>query len=366
MLRLPRPVAITMWDFSWLERRWPGAGYESWPQALDALAERGYDAVRIDAYPHLLATDPRREWELLPCWSVLDWGAPMKCRVRDVGRNLCEFVRACRDRRIRVALSTWFRQDRDDVRAAITDAAHHARIWVATLELLDREGLLDAVLFVDLCNEWPMEQWAPFFKHHSKDLNNGNTPESHAWMRRSIEAVRERFPQLPCTFSFWPQTESEADFGWIDLFEPHVWMAQQRGFYPRFGYAYEKFDTSGLEKLAAHGERTYRTDPAYWHAGLTGKIDRYAALSRRTGRGLVTTECWGVVDYKDGPLLDWGWVKEVCDLGTRHAAATGRWLGVATSNFCGPQFHGMWRDVAWHQRLTAAIKSAPLDLDLRS
>ncbi|MBN1791595.1 MAG: cellulase, partial [Bacteroidales bacterium] len=24
------PRAITMWDFSWLERRWPGAGYEDW------------------------------------------------------------------------------------------------------------------------------------------------------------------------------------------------------------------------------------------------------------------------------------------------------------------------------------------------
>ncbi len=44
-----RPRAITMWDFSWLERRWPGAGYEDWDQALDELAERGYDAVRIDA-----------------------------------------------------------------------------------------------------------------------------------------------------------------------------------------------------------------------------------------------------------------------------------------------------------------------------
>ena len=44
-----------MWDFSWLERRWPGAGYEDWAQALEELRERGYDAVRIDAYPHLLA-----------------------------------------------------------------------------------------------------------------------------------------------------------------------------------------------------------------------------------------------------------------------------------------------------------------------
>lgn len=44
-----------MWDFSWLERRWPGAGYENWDLALDELCERGYNAVRIDAYPHLLA-----------------------------------------------------------------------------------------------------------------------------------------------------------------------------------------------------------------------------------------------------------------------------------------------------------------------
>ena len=26
--------AITTWDFSWAERRWPGAGYENWDRAL--------------------------------------------------------------------------------------------------------------------------------------------------------------------------------------------------------------------------------------------------------------------------------------------------------------------------------------------
>jgi hypothetical protein len=31
------PRAITMWDFSWLERRWPGAGYEDWDKALSEL-----------------------------------------------------------------------------------------------------------------------------------------------------------------------------------------------------------------------------------------------------------------------------------------------------------------------------------------
>ena len=59
-------------------------------------------------------------------------------------------------------------------------------------------------------------------------------------------------------------------------------------------------------------------------------------------------------------------IKDLCALGVEHAAGTGRWIAMATSNFCGPQFVGMWRDVAWHRRLTDMIKSAPVDMDLRS
>ena len=75
MTSLPHPRAITMWDFSWLERRWAGAGYEDWDRALAELAERGYDSVRIDAYPHLIAADPTRSWTLLPQWNQQAWGA---------------------------------------------------------------------------------------------------------------------------------------------------------------------------------------------------------------------------------------------------------------------------------------------------
>jgi hypothetical protein len=79
---LQHPLAITMWDFSWLERRWPGAGYEDWDRVLDELALRGYDAIRIDPYPHLVSVAPEKAWELIPVWSVQDWGSPAKNRVR--------------------------------------------------------------------------------------------------------------------------------------------------------------------------------------------------------------------------------------------------------------------------------------------
>ena len=35
------PIAITMWDFSWIERNWLGSGFENMDRALDELVERG-------------------------------------------------------------------------------------------------------------------------------------------------------------------------------------------------------------------------------------------------------------------------------------------------------------------------------------
>ena len=75
-----RRRAIAMWDFSWLERRWPGAGYEEIPDVLQELKDRGYDTVRIDPFPHLYAVDPKRERELVPCWNQQTCCAPQLSR----------------------------------------------------------------------------------------------------------------------------------------------------------------------------------------------------------------------------------------------------------------------------------------------
>lgn len=356
-----------MWDFSWLERRWPGAGYEDWAVALDELVERGYDAVRIDAYPHFVAWGAEAKWELVPTWHFLDWGAAMKVDVQ-VMPALIDFIRACHGRGVRVALSTWFREDSRNVRMRIVDSSQMAEIWLATLAKVREAGLMDAILYVDFCNEWPGDRWAPFFKNEPVNLVwNGNTVKSQTWMSDVVRRVRAEFPELPATFSFWPdvKTAEPLDFSFLDLFEPHIWIAQLNDFYRHVGYGYEAFDIKGMEAVAANAAAVYYAGKEFHDAALRTSIDLHAAYSRKTQRGLVTTECWGPVDYKDGPRLDWGWVKETCEFGTRHAAASGRWLGIATSNFCAPQFVGMWRDVAWHQKLTKVIKSAELEKDLR-
>jgi hypothetical protein len=37
---------------------------------------------------------------------------------------------------------------------------------------------------------------------------------------------------------------------------------------------------------------------------------------------------------------------------------------MATSNFCGPQFEGMWRDKSWHTKLTDLIHGSDIAPDL--
>jgi hypothetical protein len=372
MNRTPAPRAITMWDFSWLERRWPGAGYEDWGRALDQACERGYDAIRIDAFPHLAASAPGGEWTLLPVWSVNDWGSPVEVRVR-VLPSLHEFVAECRSRGIKVGLSTWYREDSTRARMRIDSPETMAEQWNVVLAGLEQAGLLDGILYVDLCNEWPGDLWAPFFRNDPPEPSWGawHTGASLRWMRASCERVRARFPDLPVGYSFEPKEParlSGVDLRFLDYADPHLWMAQANGneFADEIGYRAERFNPSGYETLSARGEGAYRKRPGYWQARLREHIRSCAGAFRPHRLPLMTTECWGLVDYKDGPGLDWGWEKDLCRIGVETACSTGQWLALATSNFAGPQFRGMWRDVAWHRELTSLIRRSPILPELQA
>ena len=366
------PLAISMWEFSWLERRWPGAGYEDWDRALSELTERGYDAIRIDAFPHLIYEDPGREYTLLPVWSTQDWGSPEINRVQ-VQPRLNEFLERCRAHQVRVGLSSWFRTNTEDLRMKLTTAQKLGEAWLAVLQSLEEGGVLDTILYVDLCNEWTGDAWCPFFVNDPPEAlwTGWDTDKSKQWMKESIAVLREHYPGIPYTFSFTGEitraTLSRGPFEMLDFLEPHIWMSSYNGdeFYKKVGYNYERFDYSGYRNMALHGKRIYEEQKEYWQQGLKEQIHLAANWSEQLSQPLITTECWGVVDYKDFPLLDWDYVKELCAIGVLEAAKTGRWLAIATSNFCGPQFVGMWRDIDWHRTLTDAIHAAPVASDLQ-
>jgi hypothetical protein len=353
-LDLRRPHAITMWDISWLVRRWPGAGFEDLERALDELIERGYDTVRLEACPHLLSVNPDAEWELIPGADCHDWAAPLPVKVRP-WPALAEFTRMCRDRGVAVGLSTWFPQDATEARLRISSPQEHAAAWARTLDLFEAEGLLDNLLYVDLCNEWPHPNWAPFFKDQPAGalFDDWSTEPAMAWMRAAIEAFRPDSRGLPLTFSVLPNKRwARRDLGFMDFLEPHIWMGQASDYYDRMGYDYPTHGLGGYRMLQQQALPMYLADRDRYRAEL-----ETAELSVELDRPVATTECWGLVEWRDLPGLDWDLIKELCELGVRTAVETGRWAAIATSNFCQPQFVGMWRDVAWHRELTSLIKS---------
>src|SRR5262249_12933177 len=156
-------------------------------------------------------------------------------------------------------------------------------------------------------------------------------------------------------FSFISECRPEQEVSFLDFLELHIFMSLWSDFDHQVGYRYELFETTGYENMVQNAEALYRSRPDHWKQALKQGIEVAAEWSRSAGKPVMTTEGWGMINYKDWPLLNWEWVKELCEYGVRQASATGRWVALATSSFCGPQFVGMWRDSAWHRRLTDLI-----------
>ncbi len=58
-------------------------------------------AERIDAYPHLVAENPTKEYTLTPVWNTQDWGSPDINKVV-VQPALNQFIAKCKKRNIKV------------------------------------------------------------------------------------------------------------------------------------------------------------------------------------------------------------------------------------------------------------------------
>ncbi len=274
--------------------------------------------------------------------GILKIGAAPPAMLSKYQPELNQFIRMCADRKLRVGLSTWFRHDPDQTLMNIHTPEDLGHIWKVTLDSIAHDNLLPHLLYVDLCNEsaarclgaLPAARLpARFQSQHRLD------DPRHSSRRRSA------YPDLDYTFSQTSEFETwqKQDVSMLDFMEPHIWMAQADGYYDEVGYHYERFDPSGYANLVKNAKRVYMANRNDWDNKLKAAIELCAAWSRASGKPLITTECWSLVDYKDWPLLEWDWLKQLCELGVRTAAATGRWAAIATSNFCG---HPIRRHVA--------------------
>lgn len=109
---LKQPLAIAMWDFSWILRHHRYGEFENWDKVLSELLERGYNAIRIDAMPQFVAADTdgsvaNKFRSVKEDWKPAVWGndCTMSFSAREA---LLEFLPKCEKHGIKVGLASWF------------------------------------------------------------------------------------------------------------------------------------------------------------------------------------------------------------------------------------------------------------------
>lgn len=382
---LPARYAVAMWEFSWLVRRTgKEAEYADWDSVLDQLAERGYNCVRLDAFPHLVARGPGgdlvEQFTILPQPHGFMWGNHEPVRV-EPRPALIEFIRKAADRGICVGLSSWYNRDTLGRVDMIQSPQDYARVWLETLDLLTEAGLQDRIVWVDICNEFPVSKWAPgpysriFRSKRLGDvwmaLNMLREWDEEAkqlikdYFDGAITPLRQKYPNLRYTFSLQAlgsRQMQEIDASSFDVAEVHVWLSDHMGWFFRSGQILTQIGFPRYPKnVRIHAKRAaglYSKHREEYCSMLETRIDFWAKWGRKNNIPLFTTEAWGPINYDDvtpgSTGTEWDWVKDIAEHGVRIARERG-WKGICTSNFCQPHFKGMWADVPWHKKMTNLI-----------
>jgi hypothetical protein len=378
----PRRVTNAMWDFSWLTQHYPGGAFADFDRAADALVERGFNTVRIDAFPLVIgALKSENETITLPGDPLANWGMSDRDREHAPVRELIEFMRAMKRRGLSVILSSWGKDCKEypgRTTALAKDRAGFRKCWERTLDILGSADALDPVLYVDLDQEFP------YFSPFQNELNELATkPAANrsletameeagqfeqgltrlAWKPAQMDYVRglfsemlpafqARYPRLRFTYSLTSFHKEVRALGLqlFDVLELHLWIHS-----PRFD------NRSGFNNLTKdRGARSYQDYAGRLVATLDtvgpmlvqemrNKLAFARAWADEIAAPVVTTEAWGPWWHMDHPDLDWGWLRDWCEQCMTLAGEYKFW-GVTPWNYSHPYWKN-WADAAWYRKV---------------
>lgn len=383
---LKNPVAIAMWDYSWILRHHRYGEFENWDKVLEGLAERGYNAIRIDAMPQFVAANSSGEVEhefrnIKDGWVPSLWGNDytMSFRPREA---LLEFLPKCKKFGIKVGLATWFMRHGTDRKDIFMEEGGLLRAWDETLAFLQSHDLLDNVIYVDLLNEYPNWHGYDWFKNEMNkrsdvkqfkldnpdanvpgaddDKKQGNLLQQRFYtdfINKTIQTLKGKYPDL----EFFASLDSGMDLDRIDLsnfnaLDYHIWFAHS-GKIPGLSDISSRNQTLDYRKVNANLIEYWKANKSSLVDWMDGRITDIATTASKNKIVCGNTEGWGPIFWFDHPELDWQWVKESADICVDLALKHDNYKFICTSNFTHPQFKGMWEDRKWHRQITSRIKN---------
>jgi hypothetical protein len=390
--QLKKPVAIAMWDFSWILRHHKFGEFEDWDQVLQGLAERGYNAIRMDAMPQFVAADTdgtiKEEFRsLYTTWKPSLWGNQysMSFRPREA---LLEFLPKCEKYGIKVGLASWFMRHGTDRSDIFTEKDAVYRAWDETLSFLKSHDLLKNVMYVDLLNEYPY--WHGYdwlknelnsrsdvekFKMDNPDANipdGGQDNKKHdenetvydnpleiafynQYANDLLTRIKSRYPELDFLVSFSKMNLDNIDLSNYGALDYHLWF-QFVIDAPEIWQIHKRDSTTDHRDVYAKIKKCWAEDKSQLTTWMNGRIKKAAGVAREHGIVCGNTEGWGSINWYDHPELGWDWIKECAEISVDACLKHDNYKFICTSNFTHPQFKGMWDDIAWHRTITEKIK----------
>ncbi len=383
----PSRMTIAMWDYSWLFMHYPGGAFESYDVSTDELIERGFNTVRIDAFPLIIdMLQSNTQPVTISGDSLRNWGPTDQDRKHVVVSELLEFMRMTKEKGLFVIISSWGTdcQEFPDIREAFADPKDFWKAWEKVLDILQENDLLSHVVYVDFDQEFP------FFSPMAPELNRLGEEQQdkegaldameaagrieddfkklrwnpaqmkfvRAYMNSTLTHFQQKYPALRFTFSltsFWDEVRA-MNLKTFDVLELHFWLTQSERFISRSGF-YNLQKDRGEHNYSAYQERIDKTMQAMRPMLIQDMRNRLAwskAWSEEVGAPLVTTEAWGPWWHMDHPDLAWQWLYDWCEEGMHLSSEYELW-GTTPWNYSHPYWDN-WKNVAWYQKVNNEFK----------
>lgn len=384
---VPPKIRLTMWDWSWLSHRVPGGAFEDWERVVDEARERGFDTIRFDPLPDLVAVgDEPEAVTIVPAECGVPWMHVPAAQTVDPLAEALAFAHVAAEAGMRLVLSSWgFGRGRVDGTVRFGDYpafvpmvddekdwARYLAGWDRVLTAFAGEGLLPHVVYVDLNNELDLVVALASSAVRALPERDGvwDWTDTHGRVLRDLSEwgiswLHREHPQVAATISCCGPVDLVGP--WFprnaDYLEWHSWYSEPDR--PAWEERVAELFDGGKRPPAtgdfATAEQRRRLDAVYRRAHaaagpvLRRQQDAYLGRIKRLAdeRGLpaVIGEGYATPMYSPAPELSWSWVREV----SAAAARTTRRLGFdgwTTSNFSEPTFP-LWADVDWHRPLLA-------------
>ncbi|MBQ0753954.1 MAG: cellulase [Gammaproteobacteria bacterium] len=364
---LPR-LAMACWSHDWLLRRdMLGGEYSSLGRVLDELAARGYNALRVDAFPHLIGS--RSDGVVLDRFQITSGRAPVDIQPR---KYLLELATLAKARNIRLWLTSAFLQDSQSCRSFVRRPRDFVDVWSQTLSALEQQGLLDTVVAVDFCHEFTDPEtthgaFRSLFHAHPRSLMARLADWSkeaelavEAYLQEVPRTLKALFPSVAFGVSATRQVElrlRKLDTSELDFIDSHLWLDDDPA-----------ISLLSATPLAHTGGRlgrglqtriaglAWRARGTFWVRSIEQRIEGAAEFARI--RRLQSVIGGGFVHLASEQQADWRWVKQVSESVLKASLAQGV-STIVTAHQARPQSPRLWADIDWHRDMTKLIIDHP-------